>query len=219
MFSRRGASRSPRPSRGDDIEAEIEISLEEAFSGTERSLGLNQGVACSDCGGTGFHSSGVCPTCGGRGVSFQERELKVKIPTGVADGSKIRLKGEGSPGRNGGPPGNLLLTVKLSPHPRYEIEGRDLYLDVPVPFYRASLGGKILVDTLKGKVDLKIPPNTSGGKSMRLKGLGIPGSGGKAGGDLYVRVRLTVPEQLTPEMKELMEQFEALDEAERAVVA
>lgn len=210
MFSRQGG-RSTRPAKGSDISAELEVTLEQAYFGGEQLLALGQEVPCPECGGSGVLSSRICPVCRGQGAVVSQVEISVKIPVGVAEGSKIRLAGKGNPGTQGGAAGDLLLVVKLKPDERYEVQGRDLYLDLTVPFYRGALGGSVPVRTFKGEVDLKLPPDSSSGRKIRLKGLGIPGLSGKPGGDLYVRLTLSVPKALTPEMKELMERFEALD--------
>lgn len=206
-----GRARS-RSAKGKNANADVEVTLEEAFAGSTRTLGLSQTGTCGSCGGMGVTGQGSCPACRGRGQTVSEKRIEVKIPAGVTEGSKIRVRGKGDPGRGGGPPGDLYLNVKLKKHPRYEVKGQDLYLDVQVPFYRAALGGKIEVATLKGKVDLKIPPATQGGKLFRLSGLGLPGMGGKTDGNLYVRVVLTLPEAIDEEMDGLYRRFAELDQ-------
>ncbi len=201
-----------RSSKGKNANADVEVTLEEAFTGSTRTLSLSQTRPCASCGGMGVSGQGTCPTCRGAGQAATEKRIEVKIPAGVSEGSKIRVRGEGDPGRNGGPPGDLYLNVKLRKHPAYEVKGQDLYCDAQVPFYRAALGGKIEVTTLKGKVDLKIPPATQGGKLFRLSGLGLPGMGGKKDGNLYVKVVLTLPEAIDEEMDELYRRFAELDQ-------
>ncbi|RTH15238.1 molecular chaperone DnaJ, partial [Thermus scotoductus] len=135
---------------------------------------------------------------GERVVEVGGRRVSVKIPPGVQEGSTIRLAGLGGPGD---PPGDLLLTVRLLPHPVFRLEGQDLYaiLDVPAPI--AVVGGKVRAPTLEGPVEVTIPPRTQAGKKLRLKGKGFPGPGGR--GDLYYEVRVVIPEHLTPEEEEL----------------
>ncbi|RTG93084.1 MULTISPECIES: DnaJ C-terminal domain-containing protein [Thermus] len=135
---------------------------------------------------------------GERVVEVGGRRVPVKIPPGVQEGSTIRLAGLGGPGD---PPGDLLLTVRLLPHPVFRLEGQDLYatLDVPAPI--AVVGGKVRAPTLEGPVEVTIPPRTQAGKKLRLKGKGFPGPGGR--GDLYYEVRVVIPEHLTPEEEEL----------------
>ncbi|RTH34407.1 molecular chaperone DnaJ [Thermus scotoductus] len=135
---------------------------------------------------------------GERVVEVGGRRVPVKIPPGVQEGSTIRLAGLGGPGD---PPGDLLLTVRLLPHPVFRLEGQDLYatLDVPAPI--AVVGGKVRAPTLEGPVEVTIPPRTQAGKKLRLKGKGFPGPHGR--GDLYYEVRVVIPEHLTPEEEEL----------------
>ncbi|ETN88056.1 DnaJ C-terminal domain-containing protein [Thermus sp. NMX2.A1] len=131
-------------------------------------------------------------------VEVGGRRVSVRIPPGVQEGSLIRLAGLGGPGE---PPGDLLLSVRLLPHPVFRLEGQDLYatLDVPAPI--AVVGGKVRAPTLEGPVEVTIPPRTQAGKKLRLKGKGFPGPHGR--GDLYLEVRVVIPEDLTPEEEEL----------------
>ncbi|ADW22635.1 MULTISPECIES: DnaJ C-terminal domain-containing protein [Thermus] len=135
---------------------------------------------------------------GERVVEVGGRRVSVRIPPGVQEGSLIRLAGLGGPGE---PPGDLLLSVRLLPHPVFRLEGQDLYatLDVPAPI--AVVGGKVRAPTLEGPVEVTIPPRTQAGKKLRLKGKGFPGPHGR--GDLYLEVRVVIPEHLTPEEEEL----------------
>ncbi|MGE0489124.1 MAG: DnaJ C-terminal domain-containing protein [Vulcanimicrobiota bacterium] len=211
MFGGAGRRGAPRAAQGANARADIEVSLEEAFSGAVRSLTLTQQKQCPNCGGVGVTSSGVCAACNGQGQQRKERRLEVKIPAGVTDGSKIRVRGEGEPGRGGGKPGDLFLTVKLAKHPVFEVKGHDLYCEQTVSVYDAVLGGETSLKTLKGEVNLKIPAGSQGGAKMRLKGLGLPRSGGKAVGDLYVVLRLKVPTELSERQRALYEELAALE--------
>jgi curved DNA-binding protein len=131
---------------------------------------------------------------GERVLEVGGRRVSVRIPPGVQDGTTLRVPGMGGPGD---PPGDLLLTVRLLPHPRFRLEGQDLYatLDVPAPI--AVVGGKVRAMTLEGPVEVTVPPRTQAGRKLRLKGKGFPGPTGR--GDLYLEVRITIPERLTPE--------------------
>jgi curved DNA-binding protein len=135
---------------------------------------------------------------GERVLEVGGRRVSVRIPPGVQDGAALRVPGMGGPGS---PPGDLLLTVRLLPHPRFRLEGQDLYatLDVPAPI--AVVGGKVRAMTLEGPVEVTVPPRTQAGRKLRLKGKGFPGPTGR--GDLYLEVRLTIPERLTPEEEAL----------------
>jgi curved DNA-binding protein len=164
--------------RGTDIEAELELSLEEAARGGKRWLSLSGG-----------------------------RSLEVDIPRGVRDGQRIRLAGEGRPGRGGGPPGDLFLRVRLKPHPRFRVDGRDLYVDLAVTPWEAALGAEVPVRTLDGTARVKVPPGSSSGRRLRLRSQGLPGSGGARDGDLYAVVSIRVPKKLAKKERELFEQL------------
>jgi molecular chaperone DnaJ len=176
----------------------------------------NQGLfsfsqACPRCGGRGSVIETPCPTCGGTGAELRARQVRVRVPAGVADGQRIRLKGRGGAGRNGGPPGDLFVAVSVGRHPRFGRKGRDLTLNVPVTFAEAALGAQISVPTLDGSVTLKIPPGTRSGKTFRVKGRGVPVA--KGAGDLLVSVEVAVPQHLTTAEREAIE---ALAEATKA---
>lgn len=163
---------------------------------------------CPNCAGRGTIITDPCPTCRGSGVERRPREVKVRIPAGVDDNQKIKLKGRGGPGRNGGPPGDLYVLVHVDPDGVFGRSGRDLTLSVPVTFAEAALGTKLTVPTLDGdKVTLKIPAGTPSGKVFRVKGRGV--KAGKRAGDLLVTVQVAVPPKLTREQREALEAFAA----------
>lgn len=206
MFGGGGGRRRPnRPQKGGNSKADISISIEEAFQGCSKTLTITGQTACPQCGGNGVGRGGTCQHCGGSGRRSLDSKIDVKIPAGVTEGSKIRVKGKGEPGSLGGSPGDLYLTIHLRSHPRYEADGRDLFLTEKLDVFTAILGGTLEVETLKGKLDLKIPPGTQGGKKFRLSGFGLPGSGGKPDGNLIVQVNLQVPETLTDQQKAAFE--------------
>ena len=164
----RGAERPSRPRRGRDREVEVEVTLEEALSGTTRSIQIG------------------------------DRRIEAKIPPGVYTGARVRLAGQGEPGRQGGPAGDLFLNIRMAPHPTFERSGDDLFTDVSVDIYTAALGGEVRVPTLDGAVMLKIPPQTQSGRTFRLRGKGMPRlDDPNTRGDLYARVRLVLPEPLS----------------------
>jgi curved DNA-binding protein len=164
----------PRAASGQDFEQEVEITLEEAFSGTTRVL------------------------------QKDGRRLEVKIPAGVRTGSKVRMRGEGGEGFGGGTKGDLYLRVRVLPHRSLERKGDDLHCELPVDLYTAILGGEVKVPTLKGGAMLRIPPETQGGKTFRLKGQGMPRlKDNEKRGDLYAKVRVKVPENLSEREREL----------------
>lgn len=201
MFGR-GRGRK-KPSQGGHARADVEVSLEEAFHGATKTLTVTNQIPCPACGGAGVGRGGVCHACGGSGRRSEDSTLEVKIPAGVSEGAKIRVKGKGEPGQMGGTPGDLYLTVHLRKHPDFEVKGRDLYRVARVDMFTAVLGGKIEVTTLKGKVDLKVPPGTQGGAKFRLTGFGLPGQGGKPAGNLFVEAQIAIPEKLTDEQREI----------------
>ena len=219
LFRReRGGQRgAPIPRRGQDIETPVEVVLEEAFRGTTRTVNLQTQESCAVCGGTGEVAGAVCHTCDGMGQVLRSRRLEVKVPAGVKTGSRVRMAGEGRPGLNGGPPGDLYLVVTVQPHSRFERRGDDLYVDINVSYLDAVLGGEVEVETLTGKVALRIPALTQNGRQIRLGAKGMPtlGSGDRRG-DLIARVRIHVPEHLSDGERAHFEELRALRDAVRA---
>lgn len=167
------------PVKGQDIESEIELTLEEAYRSGTKSLRLSVGEVCSECLGRGISGRAVCTRCGGTGSTSKQRNIEVKIPTGVTDGSTIRLKGQGGEGSGGGKRGDLYLKVKLLPHPIFTVKGKDLENSISIRPDQAVLGDKVTVPTLERSVTVTIPPGTTTGKKLRLKGLGLPGRASK----------------------------------------
>lgn len=148
-----------------------------------------------------------CPTCRGKGTERRPRQVKVRVPAGVDDGQRIRLKGRGEPGPNGGPPGDLNVVVRVAPHPLFGRRGRNLTLTVPVTFAEAALGADVTVPTLEGTVVVKIPPGTKSGRTFRVRGHGVPSS--KGTGDLLVTVEVAVPTRLSGPEREAIEALAA----------
>jgi len=202
--------RAPAPAKGEDASVEVEITLEEAFFGAERSLSLLVREPCPTCRGTGVSTNRRCPTCGGNGMVERPNTLTVKIPKGVGDGAKIRLAGKGGAGAAGGPPGDLFLIPRLLPHTRFERKESDLYTEVTVTFPDAALGAEVEVQTMTGPVTARVPAGTSSGQSLRLRGKGMPHVRGEGHGDLYARVRVSVPKHLTAREQELIEELKGL---------
>jgi DnaJ-class molecular chaperone len=198
--------RGPRP--GQNIETPVQVTLEEAYHGTARTLQFDSVQACATCSGTGESSGSICPTCGGTGQVARPRRIEVKVPAGVATGSRVRIAGEGHPGMGGGPKGDLYLQVTVANHPRFERKGDDLYVDVDVPIVDAVLGGEVEVPTIDGRVALRIKELTQNGASVRLAGKGMPRLGKSSErGDMFARVRVAVPRSLTDEQRALFEQL------------
>jgi DnaJ-class molecular chaperone len=210
FFGRRG------PTRGQNVEYATEVTLEEAFHGATRRIGLQSEEPCSTCGGSGQIAGAVCHVCQGAGALLQPKRLEVRIPAGVRNGSRVRIAGEGRPGVGGGPRGDLYVVVTVRPHAKFERKGDDLTTEVGVPLEDAVLGGEVEVSTLSGgrtgsrpsgRVALKIPALTQNGRVFRLSGLGMPRLEGKGRGDLLARVRVVLPEKLSDRERELFEKL------------
>lgn len=165
---------------------------------------------CPRCGGRGSIIETHCPRCGGSGVTRVTKKYTVKIPAGVKDGSKIRLKGKGQAGLHGGPPGDLYVRVQVSASPLFHRRGDDLLINVPITFAEAALGAKVEVPTTDGSISLKIPKSTPNGKSFRVKGQGAPRVKGGGHGDMIVKVTIAVPEKLNKEQTEALKRFAEL---------
>ncbi len=171
-------------------------------------LNDNQGMfslssPCPECQGRGTKVVDPCPTCNGTGLEQRQRQVKVRIPAGVEDGQRIRVKGRGEPGANGGPAGDLFVIVHVAPHPLFGRKGRNLTLTVPITYPEATLGGAITVPSLTEPVTLKIPAGTRQGRTFRVKGRGI--TSGSSTGDLLVTVDVVVPAHLTEEQRKAVE--------------
>lgn len=219
LFRReRGGRRPPTPRRGQDVETPVEVTLEEAFHGTTRTIQLDTTERCPACGGRGVERDALCSQCGGAGVTRKTKRLEVKIPPGVRTGSRVRVAGEGQAGVAGGPPGDLYLLVTVVPHSQFERRGDDLYTEVEVPYLEAILGGEVPVRTIDGRVMLKIPPLTQNGQQFRLAGKGMPvlGSPGRRG-DLFAKVRVKLPDRLSSDERELLERLRARAKSSAAV--
>jgi len=222
---RAGAARGPMP--GHDIESEIELSLEEVAHGGKKQLRLSTPQPCPQCHGEGYvavssSKSGQrrttttmqpCPTCRGQGEVMETRNLEVTIPKGLTDGSRLRLAGQGGKGGAGGRSGDLYLHIKIRPHPIFHLEEYDLHAELPLMDYEAALGMKVRVPTLKGTVDLTIPPETQSGQLLRLKGKGLPKRGGEGAGDLYFHTTLHIPKKLNQRERDLYAELQKLRSA------
>jgi len=175
---RRGGFGRNVPMPGEDYETPVRITLEEAARGAEREFQLDG------------------------------RTLRARIPKGAVDGQRLRLRGKGGPGMNGGPPGDLYLQIALAPHALFRPRGHDLEIEVPIAPWEAALGAEVEVPTLEARVTMKVPPGTKGGQKLRLGGKGLPKPGGGAG-DLYALLEIVVPGSLTDPEKKLYEELRA----------
>ena len=201
---RRAAGRQ----RGQDVEHTVGITLDEAYNGATRTIEVrDRPEQCRVCGGAGTLAGALCHACRGTGSAAPLRRIEVTIPPGVDTGTRIRVAGKGGAGANGGAAGDLFLKVEVASHPRFERQGDDLRVEVDVPVADAALGGEVGVPTLKGRtLMLNVPAGTQGGRVFRLAGQGMPRRHGGYG-DLHARVRLTLPEPLTPEQRALFEEL------------
>jgi len=230
--------------KGEDILMGLTVSLEEAFTGTQRTIHINREAACQSCHGSGaeaydtcnkckgsgmlqsskgfFRMQQPCPecrgtgkritrpcrTCGGRGRITSTETVKVKIPAGVDEGSRVKLKGKGNAGIGGGPSGDLYIEITVKPHPIFKREDSDLYVDVPLTFGEAALGAKIEVPTIDGVAVMTIPPGTQGAQKFKLTGKGFISPKTGTRGNQYVTVKIAVPKDLTGKAKEAAEEIE-----------
>ena len=208
----RASSFRSRPTRGEDAEVHVEVSFDEAFRGTTRNVQLQTQEVCPTCNGTGLARGTTCPTCDGAGVVTRTKTLEVTVPPGVATGSRIRVAGQGSPGADGGPSGDVYLRITVRPDPRFEREGDDLRTEVEIPLTTAVLGGEAVVTTPTGRVALTIPAGTQPDRLFRLRGQGMPRLKGAKGqrGDLLARARVTVPSNLSDRERELYTELRRL---------
>ncbi|HTA84054.1 MAG TPA: J domain-containing protein [Bacteroidia bacterium] len=174
------------PRKGGDYTTETDLTLEEAYSGTSRRINVG------------------------------DETLEMKFKPGVEDGQVLRLRGKGGAGANGGPRGDIYITLHIAEHPHYKRKGNDLYCDAPVEFYTAILGGKQIVKTLKGNMRIDIPKETENGKVLRLKGLGMPVYGKTEFGDLYATIKIIVPKDLSAEEIELVRKLAELHKKKSA---
>jgi len=235
--------------RGADLRYNLEITLEEAARGAEKTIRIpaleecdschgsgakpgTQPKTCPTCGGAGqvriqqgffsiqqtcpkCHGSGrvipePCTSCGGAGRVKRQKTLEVKIPAGIDDGMRLRHSGQGEPGVNGGPSGDLYVEIHIKQHPVFQRDGDDLHCEMPISFSTAALGGEIEIPTLDGAANIRIPAETQSAKVFRLRGKGIRNVRSHAPGDLMVHVVVETPVKLTDRQKELLREFEEI---------
>ncbi len=207
MFGRAGRGRARRSNRGQDVEAELELSLEEAHRGVRRTLQMQVADNCPTCKGTGvLEGNKTCPTCGGSGRILKPKTIEVNIPAGVRDGSTVRLAGQGGAGMDGAQPGDLYLHIRLRPHHLFTVQGDDIEIERPIAPWEAALGARIDVPTIDGQVEMTVHPGAQSGQRLRLRGQGLnKRKGGR--GDEYVRLKIVVPKQISAEERRLYEEL------------
>jgi len=226
----RSSRRSPNaPRRGSDLQYRVHLTFEEAVFGVDKEIEINrdevcgtwggppypanhfgsmvQVTSCPACGGKGEVIVNPCPTCSGSGQVRVSRKKVVTIPAGVDTGTQIRLAGEGQPGSNGGPPGNLYLVIQVQPHKYFRRRNDDILLDLNINISQATLGDEVNVPTVDGEAVLKIPSGTQPGKVIRMRGKGIPHLRSNGRGDQLVIVNISIPTSLNNEQRELIEKL------------
>lgn len=201
--------------RGEDVEYGLDLTLEEAVLGTKKRYEVVVENVCPKCGGSGasrdsrgsYTLGGVCPECRGAGRVREPRRGEVTIPAGVTEGKRIRLAGMGASGASG-KRGDLYFVVRIKPHPQFERQGADLYVDVSLPYTVAALGGEVAVQTLAGgERILQVPSGVQSGQKLRITGQGMPGMKDHKPGDLYARLKVSVPKDLSPRERELLHEL------------
>jgi DnaJ-class molecular chaperone len=207
-----GRSTPSRPQRGEDHEQAIEITLEEACQGTTRQLQIQSSEICATCSGIGLRNGQRCTACNGTGATTRLKRLEVRIPAGVDEGTKVKVANEGAPGLSGGPRGDLLLLVHILPHPNFVRKGADLHTTATIPLYVVVLGGEIIISSPRGtKFALNVPPETQNGKVFRLTNQGMPVLNSPTlRGDMYVKVDVTLPTNLSDREKQLFQELKDL---------
>ncbi len=214
-------NRQPEPEYNTDQESDIDITIPEAINGTKRLLNIPSADICSVCGGTGYRgrtatykgrnisSQNVCPQCNGTGYLQRNKTIEVKIPKGVKHGSKIKLAGQGSINQRSGKKGALYLNIKVKPSPPFTAKNEDLYLEMPVYPFEAVLGKTVSIPSpTGGEINLKIPSGSQNDQLLKLKDKGIQST--SRTGDLYVRIHIIMPANLSPEEQRLMEEWQRL---------
>jgi len=164
---------------------------------------------CPKCRGTGRLIKNPCKACGGSGAVRRQRKITIKIPAGIDNGQAISLRGQGGAGKNGGPAGDLIVSVTVRPHPQFKRDGSDIYLEQPITFLQAALGAELEIPTIDGKVKWTLPEGTQPDTTFRLREKGMPRVNGRGRGDQYITVRLQVPRNLNREQKEALRAFAA----------
>jgi len=191
-----------RPTRGRDLDVQIELPFADAVRGSVASVNVRRQGRCGDCHGAG------CPACGGRGAVDRAQSMRVRIPAGVTDGDRVRVAGKGEPGR---PDGDLYVATRVRPHPQLRREGRDIRMTLPLAVWEAALGTTVACPTLDGEVTIRIPAGTQGGQMIRLRGRGVPEVDGVAAGDQLVEVQIEVPRADDRRTRALLHELKQLE--------
>ncbi len=208
LFGESSEPRKARAAKGEDAQAEMTISLEDAHRGGVHRISVQSVRRCPDCNGAGSSNKRICVTCRGAGRVVTPRSIDVKIPPGARDKSVIKLVGQGQPGAGGGPSGDLYVTLRITPHPRFTVSGDDVTVESPITPWEAVLGARIEVPTLDGKAEMKVPAGSQGGQRLRLRAQGLNKRGGGRG-DEYVKLKIVVPTSPTERERQLFRELAA----------
>ncbi len=208
----RGQGGFGRAARGGDVSLELEVDFLDMARGAVREITYDRPTACPSCGGTGRSGRRGCPECLGVGVVRRPETIKVKIPAGAQDGASIRVPGKGEEGAGRGPAGDLVIRLKTIPHPYFRRSGSDILVDVPVHYSEAVKGAKITVPTIDGPVTVSVPPGSSSGVKLRLKGRGVPAPGKSGRGDQYAVLHVAVPGARSEDFLRLVERLKAFED-------
>jgi DnaJ-class molecular chaperone len=206
---RRRPPPAERPRPVDEAVVEVTIDFAEAVRGATRSFPLQREEVCPDCGGAGRRGGEGCERCGGRGALIELERVRVRLPRAIEDGDRLRVEGKGRP-LGPGRQGDLVLVVRVHPHAYFRRDGLDVHADLPISLAEALFGAEVEVPTVDGPVRVRIPPNTSGGRVLRLRGRGIAPPGGDPG-DHYARLTLRLPQRIADDLREALRRQPAED--------
>ncbi len=198
------------PVNGSDISLELSVSCFEAVNGTNRKVNILHTEPCPNCGGRIFINGAKCSMCAGSGIVSLQKKINVKIPQGVKQGSKIRIKNEGNKGLNGGKNGDLYLIVNIEKNSYYEIEGTNVLCNLPVTPFEAVLGAEISIPAIDGNISVKIPPMTSSGQKLKLEGAGVYNKSKTKKGDMIITVYIKLPKNFSDKELELYNKLKNL---------
>jgi molecular chaperone DnaJ len=215
LYDRFGTSPSADPAlpagrRGDDAHVTIDVSFAEVVHGGERTVAVPRFSPCRSCGAGGRVAGGPCPTCSGRGVTRAVEPVTIAVPPGVDSGVQLRVPEQGSAGPFGGPRGDLIVSTRVAPHPFFVRKGDNVQCEVAISVWEALRGARIKVPTPHGEAVVVVPPGTSAGQVFRLRGQGLPRLAREGTGELYVTVRVEMPEGLDARTEELVRDLERL---------
>ncbi len=202
-----GGTQKPPPKKGEDISTEVNITITEAHNGTVRKVNILRTDTCPKCKGKRFINNSSCGNCSGKGEISNYKQLNVKIPSKVTEGSRIKIAGEGNKGINGGENGDLFLVVHIIKSAFFTFDGTNIYCEVPITPTEAALGAEIQIPSIEGFINIKIPPETRSGQKFKLSGEGLPDPNSGKRGDQIATVKIEIPSNLTEKEKELYKEL------------